>query len=380
MKPTHGPPAGQWTYHDASGKPVAWVLRFNVADGSKEFRPVSLHGDAWFLKGPATPRPLYGLPDLATAATNSDCEMSRCNGDNIGTRDVTTAATVYVCEGEKTADAARSIGLVAVTSMNGSKSPDKTDWTPLAGKAVVILRDNDEPGRMYADAVATILTKLSLAPVVKIVELPGLPPKGDFVEWIEAHGGAAEPDAMRRELQALVDAAVAIEPERPEPLVDRFEPFPVDALPEPVRSFVVAGAKSPGCDESFIALPVLTMLAASIGNTRRLFVKRGWTEPPILWTVIVGNSGSFKSPAIELALKPVKDRQRDAFRLYADAMNQHRAEELAHGKALDVWKRSKTGGEPPTSPAEPVADRYLADDTTIESRAGLLRNQRRASP
>ena len=261
--------------------------------------------------------------------------------------------------------------------MNGALSPDKTDWTPLAGKNVVILPDHDEPGRKYADAVAAILVKLSPLPVVKIVELPGLTEGDDLVEWIAAHGDAAEPDAMRHELEALADAVDAIKSERPEMLVERFEPFPVDALPEPVRSFVVAGAKSLGCDESFIALPVLAMLGAAIGNTRRLLVKRGWTEPPILWTVIIGNSGSCKSPAIELALKPVKDRQRDAFRVYADEVAQHRTDELEHVKALDSWKRSKGAGEPPTSPIEPVAERYLADDTTVESLAGLLRNQPR---
>jgi len=353
MKPTHGPPADRWTYRDAGGKSVALVLRFNGADGSKEFRPVSLHDGSWFLKGPATPRPLYRLPDVATAAT------------------------VYVCEGEKTADAARSLGLVAVTSMNGAQSPDKTDWKPLAGKNVVLLPDHDEPGRKYAAAVAAILAKLSPLPVVKVVELAGLTDGDDLVEWIAAHGDAAEPNAMRQELEALADAVDAIKPERPEPLVERFEPFPVEALPEPVRSFVVAGAKSLGCDESFIALPALAMLGASIGNTRRLLVKRGWTEPPILWTVIIGNSGSCKSPAIELALKPVKDRQRDAFRVYADEMAQHRADELEHVKAVDAWKRSKGAGEPPTSPNEPVAERFLADDTTVESLAGLLRNQLR---
>ena len=206
MKPAHGPPAGQWTYHDADGNPVAMVLRFNGADGSKEFRPVSLHDRSWFLKGPATPRPLYRLLDVAAAATNSVCEMSRCDRDNIGTRDAPTVATVYVCEGEKTADAARSLGLVAVTSMNGALSPDNTDWKPLAGKYVVILPDHDEPGRKYAKAVAAILAKLSPSPVVKIVELPGLTDGDDLVEWIAAHGDAAEPDTMRQELERLVDA------------------------------------------------------------------------------------------------------------------------------------------------------------------------------
>ena len=182
-------PGGEWEYHDASGKPVAWVLRFNGSDGSKEFRPVSLHDDGgWYIKAPATPRPLYGLPDLAGATT------------------------VYVCEGEKAADAARSIGLVATTSIGGSQAPELTDWTPLVGKTVVFLPDNDDAGRKYPEAIAGILHCLDASTTIKIVELPNLPPKGDVVEWIESRGDAAEPETMRQELKRLVNEADAVEP------------------------------------------------------------------------------------------------------------------------------------------------------------------------
>ncbi len=300
MTPTHGRPAGQWTYHDAGGRPVALVLRFNGADGSKEFRPVSLHGESWFLKGPATPRPLYGLPDLVAVATHSVCEMSRCDGDNIGTKDATTAATVYVCEGEKTADAARSLGLVAVTSMNGALSPDKTDWTPLAGKNVVILPDHDEAGRKYSVAIAAILAKLSPSPVVKIVELPELTDGDDLVEWIAAHGDAAEPDMMRQELERLVDEvdAVELEPDAPSGasdettnLIDEQWPAPVDEA----AYYGVAGnivrkiAPHTEADPVAILIQVLVTVGNMIGR-RAYFPVEATRHYANLFGVIVGAS------------------------------------------------------------------------------------------
>lgn len=42
-------------------------------------------------------------------------------------------------EGEKTADATRSLGVVTTALAHGSKSANKTDWSPLAGREVVIL-------------------------------------------------------------------------------------------------------------------------------------------------------------------------------------------------------------------------------------------------
>ena len=53
---------------------------------------------------------------------------------------------------------------VTVTSMNGAKSERKTDWSPLAGRNVVIWADNDEPGREYARQVAKVAKAASAAP------------------------------------------------------------------------------------------------------------------------------------------------------------------------------------------------------------------------
>jgi putative DNA primase/helicase len=175
-----------WTYTDRAGRLAGLVARWDGLNG-KTIRPVSRRGDGWVIGAMPDPRPLYRLPDLANAKL------------------------VVVCEGEKAADAARSLGFVATTSAGGAEAATKADWRPLAGKEVWILPDNDAPGRKYAETVAGILAKLTPAPVVRIVELPGLPDGGDIVDWIDAHGDAAEPDTMRAEVKAL---AQAVEPWR----------------------------------------------------------------------------------------------------------------------------------------------------------------------
>jgi hypothetical protein len=80
----HGPKSASKDYHDASGELVGVIVRWNRPEG-KVIRPVSRDGDHWVISGMPAPRPLYGLPDLAAAAQ------------------------VFVCEGEKAADAARSV-------------------------------------------------------------------------------------------------------------------------------------------------------------------------------------------------------------------------------------------------------------------------------
>ncbi len=344
-----GKRSAMWTYHDASGEPVGVVLRWDLPDGKKDIRPVARRGDHWAIGGMLEPRPLYGLPKLAGAKV------------------------VFVCEGEKAADAARFIGLTATTSAHGANSPDKTDWAPLAGKACVILPDNDKAGDKYADAVAAILAKLTPAPVVKVVELPGLPDRGDMVDWIDARGEAAEPEELRRRVEALADDAEAIQPEQPTPAVEPFRPFPEDALPEPLRSFVGNGAAAIGCDASYLALPLLSALAASIGNSRCLQLKRGWNAPAIIWTAIVGESGTLKTPAFKLVMKPLRQMQQRELKKHAELMEKHTVETALHKKENTAWERRKDNNEPPPEkPTPPPAVRFIVSDTTVEALAPLL--------
>ncbi len=295
----HGQRSALWTYHNAQGQPVGVVVRWDKPDG-KDIRPVARHADDWRIGAMPDPRPLYGLPDLAAARR------------------------VIVCEGEKAADAARSLGVVATTSAGGSQAANKTDWRPLTGKEVWIMPDNDAPGRKYAETVAGILARLTPAPMARVVELPGLPVGGDIVDWIDAHGDAAEPGAMRAEIEALAQTVELWRPADADDLA--YRPFPVDALPAPIRGFVDAGARAIGCDPSYLALPLLAAIGAAIGNTRRLELKRGWPAPPILWGAIVGESGTAKTPAFKLVMRPVRERQRKALERHAEEVKQYEAD------------------------------------------------------
>jgi hypothetical protein len=342
----HGTRSALWTYHDARSEPVGVVVRWDRPDG-KDIRPVALHADRWRIGAMPDPRPLYHLPDLEAARR------------------------VVVCEGEKAADAARALGFVATTSAGGSQAAGKTDWLPLAGKEVWIMPDNDPPGRKYAATVVGLLAKLTPAPVVRVVELPDLPDSGDMADWIDAHGDAAEPDAMRAEIETL---AQAVEPWRPSDAEDlAYHAFPVNALPEPIRGFVDAGARAISCDPSYLALPLLTAIAAAIGNTRRLELKRGWSAPPILWGAIVGESGTAKTPAFKLVMRPMRERQRKGLERHATQTKQYEADLARWEKDMAAWKRDKhAAGDPPEKPDPPQAERFIVSDTTVEALAPIL--------
>ena len=150
-----------------------------------------------------------------------------------------------------------------------------------------------------------------------------------------------------------------------------FVPFPVEVLPWPVSTYIIEGAEAMGCDPSYIALPILSAAAAAIGNSRRIKLKESWKEPAIIWTGIVGDSGSMKSPAIDLAMRPLRRMQSEAFRVYAKELEDYQEEFAEYELAV---KRRKRNDPMPDKPVEPVAKRYYCGDVTIEALAGLLKD------
>ena len=354
LEKSNGKRSGLWEYHDAAGEVIGAVVRFDRVGGKKLIRPASRHDNCWRIAAMPTPRPLYRLTDLAAAAL------------------------VVVVEGEKAADAARSIGFAATTSAGGAEAPHLTDWGPLAGKEVIVMPDNDAPGAKYAAAVLTALAAPEPAATVKVVELPGLGDGGDIVDWLAAQSDDCDPDDLRARIEHLA-AELAPDVAPPDPhATPTYTPFPVDVLPEPVRGFVTDAAKALGCDPSYLAMPLLTEVAAGIGNTRRLQIKESWYAVPILWTAIVGESGTLKTPAFKLVMKPVRARQNRAFKQYAEALREHKAVHARWEKEMTAWKRCKEdAGEPPPEPEPPTAVRYVVTDTTVEALAPLLQQNPR---
>jgi hypothetical protein len=96
--------------------------------------------------------------------------------------------TIFICEGEKDADRVASLGHCATTVAGGK-------WTgeciqALAGRDVIILEDNDDPGRKKALVAAQALH--GTAKTIRIVSLPDLPDKGDVSDWLDADPCRAE--------------------------------------------------------------------------------------------------------------------------------------------------------------------------------------------
>jgi len=133
------------------------------------------------------PRPLYGLDRLGDGA-------------------------VLVVEGEKCADAARAVlppELSVVTWPGGSKAVGKADWSPLAGRKVIVWPDCDaqrdkggellpeskQPGVRAAEEIAVLLKMRGCQVRIVAIPAPGAKPSGWDVADAIAEGWT--PDKVR---------------------------------------------------------------------------------------------------------------------------------------------------------------------------------------
>lgn len=123
-----------YPYHDEAGELLYEVVRFDPK-GFGQRQPNPVGGWTWNMNGAR--RVLYRLPQIVEA--------------------IADGAPIWIVEGEKDVYALEREGEIATTSPGGAGKwrPEYTE--SLRGAHVIIVADNDEPGRKHADTVATEL-------------------------------------------------------------------------------------------------------------------------------------------------------------------------------------------------------------------------------
>jgi len=152
-----------YNYEDRDGKVLFQAVRLYPKD-FRQRRPDGNGGWIWNLQG--IKPVLYKLPEILKAIRENK--------------------TIYIVEGEKDVDKLFSIGLMATCNpMGAGKWRDHYNEI-FVGAKVVIIPDNDTLGRDHALNVAENLYER--AANIKILELPGLPKKGDISDWLANDG------------------------------------------------------------------------------------------------------------------------------------------------------------------------------------------------
>jgi hypothetical protein len=315
----------------------------------------------------------------------------------------TSADLIFCPEGEKDVDTLVANGLPAFTFGGAGDVPEGCEQF-VRDRAIVVLADNDEPGRRWADKISTLFA--ATAASVRVVHFPELPERSDVSDWFEGGGtvaalleriAVASPQELAsRAAPPAPFVSFVSEPDRgipanslpePKPLPDGLlpvEPFDLEFLPGSIGPWVADIADRMQCPLDFIGIPATIALGSVIGRKIGIRPQRftDWIEVPNLWGCIVGRPGTMKSPAMQQALAPLHH-------LEAEARNENEAAAHSYAVELEAYKLRKEDSAKKArnalkggtdigglldiaAPDEPKTKRYVANDATYESLGVIL--------
>lgn len=200
-----GLPDGSWVWGLKAGK----FMRLRAGDGwrkyDEELHQKNPHAETLVLEH-GVPHGLYRRRQIELA--------------------IEAGRPVFILEGEKAVDCGVELGIEPTSNSGGGENFDESLVSVFRDADVVILPDNDSQMRHpdtgallfhpdgrprikgidHAEKVATMLRKVARS--VKVIMLPGLPLKGDLVEWVEQGGTLVR-------LMEIVASAPLFRPPRP---------------------------------------------------------------------------------------------------------------------------------------------------------------------
>ncbi len=88
---------------------------------------------------------------------------------------------------------------------------------------------------------------------------------------------------------------------------DYAPPFPLEVLPPKVRRFVEEVSSQLGADPAAMAMASIAVLSGAITHESRIHLSNTFRPRPCLWTLLVGDSGTQKTPVMDVARQPLVD-------------------------------------------------------------------------
>lgn len=157
-----------------------------------------------------------------------------------------------------------------------------------------------------------------------------------------------------------------------------------------LAQWVADAAKAKGAPTDYVFAALLSVAGALIGNTRWASPWKGWSEPPVIWTMCIGLPSAGKSPAFDAVVDPLRDVERPLREEAKKAVDAWREKANLAKLEEGTWKEAaraaiKEGKPAPEKPASanlgpcPHIPRLIVNDGTIEKLGAILAKQPRGT-
>jgi putative DNA primase/helicase len=299
---------------------------------------------------------------------------------------------LIVCEGYATGAAIHEANrdAVAVAFNAGNLEPvAKALRAKYPSLAITVAADDDyktegNPGLTKATTAAQAVSGMLAVPVFP----EGRPEKATDFNDLRMLAGD---DAVRRCFEtAQAPFSLPNDWPAPVPLPDALPPvlpFDPDLLPVSLRGWVRDIAHRMQCPPDFPAVGAIVAASSLIGAkvVIRPKAQDDWQVTPNLWGLIVGRPGVMKSPALNESLKPLHKLQAHEHQTWQVAheawavdvrLTELQADDnakKARGLATKDPAAARALLQPADAMLEPVARRFIVNDTTVEKLGEILK-------
>jgi hypothetical protein len=162
--------------------------------------------------------------------------------------------------------------------------------------------------------------------------------------------------------------------------------FPLDCLPAPVRAWVKRAANGAGVTPAHVAVPALGIASSLIGMARRAQASKSWKVPMTCWSVVVGASGTGKTPGLDVIKHALDWIERTNRTKIGKLRREHETKAEAAKAARAQWKKQveeavaagQAGPQMPEGALDPgqfIEPRPYISDVTIERIGPLLQSR-----
>jgi 5S rRNA maturation endonuclease (ribonuclease M5) len=368
---------GRYPYHDPQGKAIFEVVRFYPKD-FRQFRLDEAGNRIWKGGMGDTPRYPYQLPQ------------------------VLKASEVWVVEGEKDAGALKWAGQVATCNPGGAGKWKAFHAEFLRSKDVIVVPDQDDPGREHGEMVINSLR--GVAKTVRVVALPE--GSKDVTDLGKALSLTNTLESKEKLVATLLERARPIsfasfgangehppfeEPIELEEFLLPVVPLDPNLIPTEIRPWILDIAERMQCSIDLVFHGAIAMFGSLAGTAVRVRPKEvdDWEETPNFYGGCVAPPGSMKTPAMSAIFRIVDRLEAEAFELYSQAMEgyEKQAEDYSTTKKgltsklkrlLAGTMKAKAGETLPTveeiraelealeAPEKPSLRRFMVHDATVE--------------
>ena len=122
--------------------------------------------------------------------------------------------------------------------------------------------------------------------------------------------------------------------------------LPIDGLTEHLQRIIKNVAEALQSPQDYVTASMFTVASAAVGNKFKLCTDN--TDVPMLWTILVGDSGVGKSQPITTMAQPLMEEQKDRLQGYRSAVR--------------TWRQAKDENAP-----KPIFPQIFVSDITPES-------------